>query len=79
MTITKINNQYFRFSLVSAYRKSVITFFSGFLITGRRRIAQLASNARYFRQKLKEQGFIIYGNDDSPVVPLLLFFPAKIA
>ena len=46
---------------------------------GRRRIAQLASNARYFRQKLKEQGFIIYGNDDSPVVPLLLFMPAKIA
>ncbi|XP_067947887.1 serine palmitoyltransferase 2-like isoform X2 [Watersipora subatra] len=46
---------------------------------GRKRIAQLASNARYFRQKLKENGFIIYGNDDSPVVPLLLFMPAKTA
>lgn len=23
-------------------------------------------------------GFIIYGNDDSPVVPLMLYMPAKI-
>lgn len=23
-------------------------------------------------------GFILYGNDDSPVVPLMLYMPAKI-
>lgn len=45
---------------------------------GMKRITQLARNARYFRQKLLQMGFIIYGNDDSPVVPLLLYMPAKI-
>ena len=34
---------------------------------------------RYFRQRLKQMGFIVYGHDASPVVPLLLFMPAKIA
>jgi serine palmitoyltransferase len=42
------------------------------------RVKQLAQNSRYFRQRLKEMGFIVYGHDDSPVVPMLLFMPAKI-
>jgi len=46
---------------------------------GQRRIKRLANNTRYFRQKLREMGFIIYGNDDSPVVPLLQFMPSKTA
>ncbi|TMS04186.1 serine palmitoyltransferase 3 [Larimichthys crocea] len=45
---------------------------------GIRRIRQLARNTRYFRARLKEMGFIIYGNDDSPVVPLLLYMPGKV-
>lgn len=45
---------------------------------GRDRIQQLAENTRYFRRKLHEMGFIIYGNNDSPVVPLMLYMPAKI-
>ncbi|KAM4591348.1 serine palmitoyltransferase 3 [Odontesthes bonariensis] len=45
---------------------------------GIRRIRQLAENTRYFRAKLKEMGFIIYGNDDSPVVPVLLYMPGKV-
>ncbi|MEQ2202844.1 Serine palmitoyltransferase 2, partial [Xenoophorus captivus] len=35
-------------------------------------------NTNYFRRRLREMGFIIYGNDDSPVVPLMLYMPAKI-
>jgi serine palmitoyltransferase len=46
---------------------------------GERRIKQLASNSHYFRKKLMEMGFIVYGNNDSPVVPLMLYMPAKIA
>ncbi|XP_070578628.1 serine palmitoyltransferase 2-like [Ptychodera flava] len=46
---------------------------------GQNRIRQLNWNARYFRRRLHEMGCIIYGNDDSPVVPLLLYMPAKIA
>ncbi|XP_042327031.1 serine palmitoyltransferase 2 [Sceloporus undulatus] len=45
---------------------------------GKQRIQQLAENTRYFRRRLKEMGFIIYGNEDSPVVPLMLYMPAKI-
>uniref|UniRef100_A0A3B4ZSZ7 serine C-palmitoyltransferase n=1 Tax=Stegastes partitus TaxID=144197 RepID=A0A3B4ZSZ7_9TELE len=45
---------------------------------GMRRIRQLAENTRYFRARLKEMGFIIYGNDDSPVVPVLLYMPGKV-
>lgn len=45
---------------------------------GIRRIRQLRRNARYFRMKLKQAGFIVYGNDDSPVVPTALYMPSKI-
>lgn len=45
---------------------------------GRECVQQLAENTRYFRRRLKEMGFIIYGNEDSPVVPLMLYMPAKI-
>lgn len=43
------------------------------------RVAQLAWNCRYFRRRLQQKGFIVYGNIDSPVVPLLLYCPAKVA
>lgn len=46
---------------------------------GRRRIEQLKWNTRYFRKRLQEKGFIVYGNRDSPVVPVLIYMPAKIA
>ncbi|GFV42967.1 serine palmitoyltransferase 2 [Trichonephila clavipes] len=46
---------------------------------GQKRLRQLQKNTHYFRQKLKQKGFIIYGNEDSPIVPLMLYFPSKIA
>lgn len=45
---------------------------------GKKRINQLASNSHYFRESLVKMGFIVYGNNDSPVVPLMLYMPAKI-
>ncbi|MEQ2309659.1 Serine palmitoyltransferase 2 [Ameca splendens] len=45
---------------------------------GADRLRQLSENTNYFRRRLREMGFIIYGNDDSPVVPLMLYMPAKI-
>ncbi|XP_063146244.1 serine palmitoyltransferase 2 [Candoia aspera] len=45
---------------------------------GKLRIQQLTENTRYFRRQLKKMGFIIYGNEDSPVVPLMLYMPAKL-
>jgi len=45
---------------------------------GARRVRQLARNITYFRQRLRQMGFIVYGNDDAPVVPLMLYLPSKV-
>ncbi|GMS91779.1 hypothetical protein PENTCL1PPCAC_13954 [Pristionchus entomophagus] len=39
---------------------------------------QLLRNTRYFRARLKQMGFIIYGHTDSPVVPLMTFHITKV-
>jgi serine palmitoyltransferase len=44
---------------------------------GEERLQRLAFNSRYLRLGLKRLGFIVYGHDDSPIVPLLLYNPAK--
>ena len=44
---------------------------------GEKRIERLARNSRYFRRRLKQLGFIVYGSDDSPVVPVLIYFPTQ--
>ncbi|KAL3873456.1 hypothetical protein ACJMK2_036571 [Sinanodonta woodiana] len=44
---------------------------------GKKRIQQLKWNLRYLRRRLHEMGFIIYGNKDSPIVPLLVYIPSK--
>ncbi|EKM56758.1 uncharacterized protein PHACADRAFT_254057 [Phanerochaete carnosa HHB-10118-sp] len=43
------------------------------------RLRRLAFNARYLNRALRKLGFITYGSADSPVVPLLLFHPGKMA
>ncbi|KAG8243446.1 Serine palmitoyltransferase 2 [Homalodisca vitripennis] len=45
---------------------------------GVRRIAQLARNTRYVRRRLHQMGLIVYGNDNSPVVPVLVYMFSKI-
>jgi len=44
---------------------------------GQERLERLAFNSRYLRLGLKRLGFIVYGHDDSPIIPLLLYNPAK--
>lgn len=44
---------------------------------GKERLQRICFNSRYLRLGLKRLGFIIYGNDDSPVIPLLLYHPGK--
>ncbi|CEI86344.1 Putative Serine palmitoyl transferase subunit [Rhizopus microsporus] len=46
---------------------------------GADRIRTLAENSRYFASALRKLGFIVYGDEGSPVIPLLLFNPAKIS
>lgn len=45
---------------------------------GMRRINQLSKNSAYLSKRLRQMGFIVYGDHGSPVIPLLLFQPAKI-
>lgn len=42
---------------------------------GIERIHRLKENSIYFRQQLKQMDFTVYGNDDSPVVPVLFYDP----
>lgn len=44
---------------------------------GEERLQRIAFNSRYLRLGLKRLGFIVYGHDDSPIIPLLLYHPAK--
>lgn len=46
---------------------------------GPRRLAAIHDNSVYFMRRLKEMGFIVYGDEGSPIVPLLIFNPGKIA
>lgn len=46
---------------------------------GQERLQRIAFNCRYLRLGLKRLGFIVYGHDDSPIVPLMLYNPAKMA
>ena len=46
-------------------------------VDGQARIKRISENTRYFRQKLVNMGFIVYGNDDSPVVPVMLYIWSK--
>ena len=48
-------------------------------IEGKSRVDKLARNTSYFRQKLAEKGFIVYGSESSPVVPMMIYMPSKLA
>ncbi|KAH8692253.1 serine palmitoyltransferase [Talaromyces proteolyticus] len=44
---------------------------------GQERLQRLVFNSRYLRLGLKRLGFIVYGHDDSPIIPVMLYNPAK--
>jgi serine palmitoyltransferase len=46
---------------------------------GKRKIAQLKDNSNYFRKRLIEMGLHVIGQSDSPIVPVMIFHPTKIA
>lgn len=44
---------------------------------GEERLRRIAFNSRYLRLGLKRLGFIVYGHDDSPIIPITLYNPGK--
>ena len=47
--------------------------------TGALKLSKLKENANYLRLKLKAMGLNVLGDHDSPVVPVLIYNPAKVA
>jgi serine palmitoyltransferase len=45
---------------------------------GRRKLDDLKANANYFRSELLKMGVHVYGDYDSPVVPMMLYNPTKV-
>ena len=64
---------------VLAQISSALRIIAGEFIAGQgeERLQRLAFNSRYLRLGLKRLGFIVYGHDDSPIIPVLLYNPAK--
>jgi serine palmitoyltransferase len=44
-----------------------------------RKIRELHDNSNFFRNSLRAMGCEVLGDEDSPVMPLMLYQPAKIA
>jgi serine palmitoyltransferase len=45
---------------------------------GEERLQRIAFNSRYLRLGLKRLGFVVYGHDDSPVIPIILYHSGKL-
>jgi serine palmitoyltransferase len=45
---------------------------------GRRKVKQLKDNSNYFRHAMISKGFQVFGDPDSPIVPIMLYSPAKL-
>jgi len=47
--------------------------------TGKQKIQALRDNSNYFRMRLQGMGFKVLGHYDSPIMPVMLYIPTKIA
>ena len=46
---------------------------------GKKKIKALRDNSNYFRMRLQEMGLTVLGHFDSPIMPVMLYNPTKIA
>jgi serine palmitoyltransferase len=44
---------------------------------GTERLERLKENSNFFRKSLEDMGFVTYGDQDSPIVIIMMFHPAK--
>jgi len=45
---------------------------------GQKKLQALKDNSNFFRKGLIERGFQVYGEKDSPVVPVMIYYPCKL-
>ena len=48
------------------------------VLIGAKKLAQIRENSNFFRSELQKMGFEVLGDNDSPVMPIMLYNPAKI-
>lgn len=48
------------------------------VILGAQKLARVRENSNFFRSELQKMGFEVLGDNDSPVMPIMLYNPAKI-
>ncbi|RZS14220.1 hypothetical protein BHM03_00045888 [Ensete ventricosum] len=48
------------------------------VIPGAQKLARIRENSNFFRSELQKMGFEVLGDNDSPVMPIMLYNPAKI-
>jgi 7-keto-8-aminopelargonate synthetase-like enzyme len=46
---------------------------------GAAKLAQIRDNSNYFRERLEQEGFKVLGDEDSPIIPVMLHHPRKMA
>jgi len=46
---------------------------------GATKLKTLQDNSNYFRSEMKRIGLHVYGEEDSPIIPILIYFPTKVA
>ena len=46
---------------------------------GASKLARLRENSNYFREEMKKIGLHVFGDVDSPIVPVMIYFPTKTA
>lgn len=73
----------FHNSLSPVVTKQVITAFNVIegkdgTDVGKKKINSLISNSNFFRAELEKIGLHVYGDYDSPIIPVMIYFPAKI-
>jgi len=45
---------------------------------GKKRIQRLHDNSNFFRETLEKEGFVVFGDTDSPVIPMMIYHVAKL-
>jgi serine palmitoyltransferase len=73
-----MNERVSQFVIYVSYSFQVIMGEDGTNI-GKQKIQAVRDNANYFRMRLNEMGLHVLGRYDSPIIPVMLYNPTKIA
>ena len=62
--------------VITAFKVIMGTIHPG---VGKKKIVALRENSNYFRSELKKMGLHVFGDEDSPIIPVMIYMPSKLA